>query len=138
MTRMRVLIADDRIEVRSALRLLIEQTQPGWQVEEATRVSDITYLLQVHCPDILLLDWELPGLGGARAYDPYHPGKVIAQLRRQCPGMKILALGGTPEAKARAISAGADSFSSKTNPPELLLQALTELFRSAARPCHAG
>jgi DNA-binding NarL/FixJ family response regulator len=59
---MRVLLVDDHVWLRSALRLLLEQ-ETGLEV--VGEVSDASLLLdqmaQVH-PNLLLLDWELPML----------------------------------------------------------------------------
>ena len=59
---MRVLLADDHPRVRSALRLILEQ-EPNFQVVGET--ADATGLLLAvneKAPDLVLLDWELPGL----------------------------------------------------------------------------
>ena len=59
---MRILLADDQPKVRFALRALLEQ-QPGLKVVgEAVNADDLVTQTQESCPDVLLLDWELPGL----------------------------------------------------------------------------
>jgi len=59
---MRVLIADDQPEVRSSLQLLLEQLPNVTVVGEATGAGDLLAQVSVSCPDLVLLDWELPGL----------------------------------------------------------------------------
>ena len=59
---MNILIGDAQPRVRFGLRLLFEQ-QPGWNVE--AEVEDSQALLDavgLGCPDLVLLDWELPGM----------------------------------------------------------------------------
>ena len=59
--QMRVLLVDDQSEVRSALRLLLEQDQRVRIVGEADDVDDIFACVQETKPNLVLLDWELPG-----------------------------------------------------------------------------
>ena len=59
---MRVLLADDQPQVRSALRLLLEE-EPGLSVvDEVVSAGELLSRVEVTCPDLILLDWELPGL----------------------------------------------------------------------------
>lgn len=112
---MRILLADDQPQVRFALRVLLEQ-QPGLAV--VGEVSDGSGLLEhvvMTLPDVVLLGWELPGL---RATDS------LARLRQVCPGILVVVLSGRIEARIDALSAGADAFVSKGDPPERLLDAI--------------
>ena len=114
---MRVLLADDQSKVRSALRLLLEQ-QPGTQVlGEAVDTTGLLDWVTVTCPDVVLLDWELPGLGVDR---------LLPTLRELCPCLKVIALSGRPEARQAALDAGVDAFVSKGDPPERLLAAVND------------
>ena len=123
---MRVLLADDQPEVRSALRLLLEQ-QPGLDVVgEASEAGDVSAQVQRFNPDVVLLDWELPGPGSA---------ELPAALRSLCPRLLIVALSGRPEAEAAALATGVDAFVSKGDPPESLL---TTLRRLAAMGSHGA
>jgi DNA-binding NarL/FixJ family response regulator len=115
--RMRVLLADDQTKVRSALRLLLEQ-EPGLSVVgEAVEAEDLLAQVEATQPDLVLLDWELPGL---RTDDR------LSVLRALCPQLKVIALSGQPEARRAALSAGADAFVSKGEPPERLLAAVED------------
>lgn len=66
---MRILLADDQDRVRYALRVLLAQ-QPGLEiVAEVYDAEDMMAQLRAACPDLALVDWELPGLaqtGGSR------------------------------------------------------------------------
>lgn len=112
---MRVLLADDQAKVRSALSLLLGQ-EPGMDVVGET--ADMEHLMtQVKetRPDLILLDWELPGST---------PNSLLQALRAFFPGVKVIALSGRPEARQAALAAGVDAFVSKGDPPERLLTAL--------------
>lgn len=112
---MRVLLADDQAKVRSALRLLLEQ-QPDVEIlGEAVDTTGLLDWVKAACPDLVLLDWELPGL----------PGVVLLPLLHDCcPRLQVIALSGRPEARQAALDAGADAFASKGDPPERLLTAV--------------
>ncbi len=112
---MRILLADSQPRVRFALRVLMAQ-QPG--VTDVAEVADAAALVAELCAgqaDLLLLDWDLPGLaeaGGLRA------------LRQAVPQLGVVCLSGRPGARRAALAAGADAFVSKSDPPERLVDAV--------------
>ena len=112
---MRILVADDQSDVRSALTLLLEQ-QPAVQViAEATDVVGVLMAVETYLPELVLLDWELPG-GPAAG--------LVRMLRSQWPQLRVIALSSLPEARTAALRAGVDAFVGKGDPPEVLLEAL--------------
>jgi DNA-binding NarL/FixJ family response regulator len=109
---MRILLADDQSQVRFALRVLLER-EPGLTiVGEATDGEGLLAHVTTTLPDVVLLGWELPGLTATDA---------LALLRRIRPDVLVIALSGRVEARLEALSAGADAFVSKADPPERLL-----------------
>ena len=62
---MRILIADDQPNVRSALRLLLEQDPDVHIVAEVADSNGLLKQVGKNCPDLVLLDWELPWHHGA-------------------------------------------------------------------------
>lgn len=112
---MRVLLADDQLKVRSALRLLLEQQPAISVIGEAVDATGLLDWLRVTCPDVLLLDWELPG---------FEAGTLLPTLRALCPHLRTIALSSRPEMRRAALAAGADAFVSKGDPPERLLAAI--------------
>ncbi|MCC6801954.1 MAG: response regulator transcription factor [Anaerolineae bacterium] len=119
-----VILADDQYDVRCALRLILEQEADLELASEAANSTELLAQLGDTCPDLLLLDWELPGLGVA---------ELLAAARRQCPDVKIIALSGRPEACEQAMQAGVPGFVSKGDPPERLLEALRSVLRISSR-----
>ena len=108
-----VLIADDQPDVRSALRLLLEQQSAIKVTGEASDAVGLLIWLAGNTADVLLLDWQLPGKNGA---------DLIPQLHSIYPKMLIIALDSLPDTKREAIAAGACDFVSKNEPPERLLE----------------
>jgi DNA-binding NarL/FixJ family response regulator len=112
---MRVLLADDQGKVRSALRLLLEH-QAGVEIlGEAVDTTGLLDWVKATCPDLILLDWELPGVPATA---------LLPRLRDHCPGLQVVALSSRPEVCQAALDAGADAFVSKGEPPERLLAAV--------------
>jgi DNA-binding NarL/FixJ family response regulator len=112
---MRVLLADDQPKVRLALRLLLEQEQGISVVGEAAEAESLLAQVAAGCPELVLLDWKLPGMAGQ---------DLLVALRQTCTTVRIVVLSGQPEAEQDALCAGADAFVSKTDPPERLLTAI--------------
>ena len=112
---MRILVVDSQPRVRFALRVLLER-QPGLEVAGEASDADglLTQASEIQ-PDLVLLGWELPGLTACAS---------LSSLRQICPDAFVVALSGRPEAREVALSAGADSFVSKSDPPDLLLAAI--------------
>ncbi|UCC61643.1 MAG: response regulator transcription factor [Anaerolineae bacterium] len=117
---MRVLLADDHTQIRWALRTAIRE-EPGLiVVGEVSEAQDLFSQAKALQPDLILLDWELPGqpadglLSSLRALD-CHPRVLVLSQRR--------------ESEKAALAAGADAFVSKADPPEQLLNALRRLVR---------
>ncbi len=124
---MRILIVDDEPQVRSALRLLLEH-EPGLAVVgEADSVADLLVQARAGLPDLILLDWQLPGLDA---------GELIPYIRALRPGLLIVALdsllGNRPEA-----ARWADKVVSKLDPPERILAALANCWPRGAERKHA-
>ena len=117
---MRVLLADDQPNVRSALRLLLEQEMGLREVGEASDVSVLLSQVETNCPDLVLLDWELPGSKNI---------ELLPSLRAKCPKLFVIVLSGHPEARQAALSAGADAFIGKGDPPKVLLATLRDCLR---------
>ena len=109
---MRILLADKQPNVRFALRALLGQ-QPGMEViGEAADVEELVVVTEATAPDVLLMDWKLPGMA---------MGDSLLAVRSIAPGMRIIILSARPEVSVEALSAGADAFVSKADPPERLL-----------------
>ena len=115
---MRILLADDQPKIRFALRLLLEREPELDVVGEAAGAETLLAQLEATQPDVVLLDWELPGLSAIGG---------LPALRAVCPQLRVIALSGRLEARQAALAAGAEAFVSKGSPPDRLLAALRVL-----------
>ena len=73
---MRITLADNRRKVRFALRALLEQQAEVNVVGEAVDAQNLLAQVAEICPDVILLDWELPGMAA---------DDLLSALRRKCP-----------------------------------------------------
>ncbi len=118
---LRILLADDQAQVRSALRLLLEQEPWFVVVGEAVKVHELLDQLQIMRVDVLLLDWELPGQPERQMVE------LLLDLRSIYPELRVIALSGRPEAHRYALEAHVDGFISKCDPPESVLTTLNSM-----------
>ncbi len=112
---MYVLLADDQKSVRTALKLLLQQQDIVKHIEATANAGDLLTRVATGCPDLLLLDWGLPGMDGTT---------LVITIKKLCPTISVIAISGQPESKAPALAAGCSAFVSKTSPPETLIRAI--------------
>ena len=115
---MRLFIADADQELRLGLQLLLHQ-EPGMTVV-GIAVNTTSLLAQVTAakPDVLLLDWHLPGRP---------PTEVLADLNGLERRPQIIVLSVRPETEREAKAAGADGFFAKTASADRLVAILRRM-----------
>lgn len=121
----RVLIADDHPIVRRGLSSLINIKPDLELVGEAAdgvEAIDKAWLLK---PDVILLDLMMPRKGGLEA---------IVEIKQANPAARILVLTSFADDDKvfPAIKAGALGYLLKDSPPEMLLQAIHDVYRDEA------
>jgi DNA-binding NarL/FixJ family response regulator len=115
---MRILLADDQPKVRFALRTLLERKLGFEVVGEAIDIKELWQQVEETCPDLLLLDWELPG---PMVRD------FLSRLHAMCPDLRVIALSGRSELGRAALQAGVDAFVCKCDSPDRLLKAISSV-----------
>lgn len=115
---MRVLLADHHAKVRWALRTAIKEEPRLVVAGEATDAETLLSLAQALRPDLILLEWELPGRPARDLLS------TLYALNNSC---QVIILSRHPECETAALEAGADAFISKAAGPEELLAALRAL-----------
>ncbi len=77
----RVLLVDDHDLVRTGIRRLLEDTEGIKVVGEARSGEEAITVAQNSCPEVVLMDVNMPGMGGLEA---------TRKLLRQNPALKII------------------------------------------------
>ena len=115
----RILLADDNLEICSALRLLLETRLEIELITEARDMEHVLAQVEDSRPACIILDWDLPG----------RPTRGrISVLRALAPEIKIVIINTQPELQEEILAEGANAFICKTDPPKKLLEALSEFF----------
>lgn len=117
----RILIADQRKKVRFGLQVLLQE-QLGYPIIGfATDAQSLLDSLKKLNPDILLLDWNLPGMPSA---------ELIRIIQGNYPKMRILIMSANPDTKSDALSSGVDFYINKGEAPTTLLKTLHDCSNS--------
>ena len=122
---MRILLADDQAAVRRALRLLLEQESGCTISGEVQDASGLTAAIAHNPPDIVLLDWELPGLEAE---------ELLPIANGEGATIQVIAMSSRPESHAAALSAGVDACISKGKPAEEVLAAVFKVAGESFSP----
>ena len=113
---MKVLIVDDHPIVRAGLHRLLTAIDPQTEVTEAASGREAIAGFRKSRPDLVILDLNLPGIGGL---------EVIGRLRIEDPNAQVLVISmyDNPAYVARVLKAGARGYVSKNAPPEEIIEA---------------
>ena len=75
-----VLVVDDSRVARMMTCAAVARLCPGWSIIEAATGEEALAATDAHCPDFVLMDVIMPGMGGLAA---------AAQLLQRWPGLRI-------------------------------------------------
>jgi DNA-binding NarL/FixJ family response regulator len=115
---MSVLLVDDHALVRAGLTRLLGGVVQG-PVLEAANGRDALALAKSHRPDIIILDLNLPGLGGL---------ELLSRLMAQGGSpILVLSMHGEPLYARRALDAGAAGYATKNISPDELVLAVRRI-----------
>jgi DNA-binding NarL/FixJ family response regulator len=119
----RIILADAHDVVRRVLISMASEQTDVEVVGEASTGADALELVRRLAPDVLVVDFTIPGMAG---------GELIDQIRAECPQVHVIAFSGflTPQASAIIPRVGVAAHISKHSPWETLFAAI----RRCARP----
>ena len=115
---MRVFLADANKDVRIALQMLFNRHPDMDVIGIAVRSDSLVEQVVAARPDVLLVNWDLPG--------HFLPDQ-IARLRALIPRLRLVVLGVRFEASSMAMEAGVDAFVDMNAPPQELVDVLREV-----------
>jgi two-component system, LytTR family, response regulator LytT len=115
-----ILLADDNPAIRSALALLLETRLQVEIVGEADCMENLLAGVARSHPDIVILDWELPGAPKQER---------VTALRTLQPALMVVVTSSRPEIAQQALAAQADAYVCTCDQPELVVQELQAIWR---------
>lgn len=120
MSEGRILVVDDEPQIRRIMRTTLTST--GYEVDDAKTGEEAFEKIRDFRPDLVLLDINMPGMGGVAACRAIRADTNVAII--------MLTVRNTEAAKVEALDAGADDFVTKPfSTPELLARIRAALRR---------
>jgi two-component system KDP operon response regulator KdpE len=124
----RILLVDDESAIRRALRPPLVEL--GFQVVEASRGEEALQLLRSGPVDVVLLDVNMPGIGGI---------ETLRRIRAFAPRLPVIMLTvrDAEEEKVEALESGADDYVTKPFSTRELIARLRAAVRRVRAPVRA-
>ncbi len=124
----RVLVVDDDPQIRRTMRTTL--TARGYEVGDARTGEEGLEELRSSTYDVVLLDMNMPGMGGTETCRMIRSGSEVAII--------VLTVSNTERDKVDALDAGADDYITKPfSTPELLARIRATMRRLPQQPGHA-
>ena len=121
----KILVVDDEPQIRRVMRMSL--TGEGYEVEDARSGEEALQKLRARRHDLMILDMNMPGIGGLEVCRQARETSDIAIL--------MLTVRNTEHDKVQALDAGADDFITKPfSTPELLARIRAALRRMPHSP----
>ena len=115
---MRIVLALKDTDLRLAIELLLSEEPGVIIVGSASDTQGLLALIEASCPDLALLDWDLPG-------KPIL--EVLANIQARDTSPEIVVLGIDPDFEDDALNAGANVYLFKGDQPERLLSVFRQV-----------
>ena len=129
MTNARILVVDDEPQIRRVMRTML--TAQGYMVSDARSGEEALDRIRNEKPDLILLDMNMPGMGGLKACREIRSSSDVAII--------MLTVRDHEQDKVDALDAGADDYVVKPfNNQELLARIRAALRRLPVSPGDAA
>jgi len=122
MSKATILVIEDEAEIRGMLRFSLERAE--YTVLEAETAEIALEKLQGQLPDLLLVDWMLPGMSGVELIRRLRKDELTATL----PAIMLTARGEETD-KLKGFDSGVDDFLTKPFSPKELMARIKALLR---------
>lgn len=126
MSNFNILVVEDEDAIRGMLMMVLEQA--GFMPIAAADAEDAQKILDDKLPDLILLDWMLPGMSGAEW--ARHLKKEA--LYQEVP-IILLTARGEEEDKVRGLEIGADDYMTKPFSPKELVARIRAVLRRSGK-----
>jgi two-component system phosphate regulon response regulator PhoB len=131
MTDRKILIVDDESAIRDMLRVALEMAD--FEVLEAGNAQDAHALTIDEKPDLILLDWMMPGTSGLELARRLKRDEVTAAIP-----IIMLTAKGEEDNKIQGLDVGADDYITKPFSPRELVARLKAVLRRVDPPINSA
>ncbi|MEH6471390.1 MAG: phosphate regulon transcriptional regulator PhoB [Halopseudomonas sp.] len=118
----RVLIVDDEAPIREMLMLALEMA--GYECQDASNAQEAMLYVVDNRPDLILLDWMMPGTSGLELARRLKKDELTAAIP-----IIMLTAKGDEDNKVLGLEAGADDYITKPFSPRELVARLKAVLR---------
>ncbi len=122
MAKIKILVVDDEAAIRDMLQLILEQA--GFVIDLAADTKTAHRRLEAHMPDLILLDWMLPGMSGIDWAQ-----KIKREPEFSDIPILLLTARGEEEDKVTGLDSGADDYITKPFSPRELIARINAVLR---------
>jgi len=126
MSRLNILVVEDEDAIRAMLVMVLEQA--GFKSIAATDAEDAQKILDDSSPDLILLDWMLPGISGVEWLRRLKKEPMYRDLP-----IILLTARGEEEDKVRGLGCGADDYMTKPFSPKELVARIRAVLRRSGK-----
>ncbi|MFO1418255.1 MAG: phosphate regulon transcriptional regulator PhoB [Methylotetracoccus sp.] len=126
MTDINVLVVEDEDDIREMLAMVLEQAE--FSVRSAPDAHQALALMSQHEPDLILLDWMLPGLSGVEWARRLKRDRNFGDIP-----IILLTARGEEEDRVRGFEVGADDYVTKPFSTRELIARIKAVLRRSGR-----
>ena len=120
----RILLVEDEAPIREMVKIVLEQS--GFETIEAEDYDIALEKIGEPYPDLILLDWMLPGGSGVQLAKKFKQLEFVKDIP-----IIMLTARGEEEDKVRGLDAGADDYVTKPFSPKELIARIKAVIRRA-------
>ncbi len=121
----KILIVEDESAIREMIRFVLDQS--GFHMSEAASAEEARQCLGNHLPDLILMDWMLPGSSGLEFTRELKQNPMT----RDIPIIMLTARGEEDD-KVRGLECGAEDYVTKPFSPKELVARINVILRRLA------
>ncbi|MGR9073537.1 MAG: phosphate regulon transcriptional regulator PhoB [Gammaproteobacteria bacterium] len=126
MSQFKILVVEDDDAIREMLTVVLPQ--PDFDVESVVDAREAQLALEREQPDLILLDWMLPGISGVEWARRLKKDESLKEIP-----IILLTARGEEEDKVRGLEVGADDYVTKPFSPKELIARIKAVLRRSGK-----
>lgn len=126
MSKLNILVVEDEDAIRGMLVMVLEQA--GFSLTAVADAEEAQKVLDEYFPDLILLDWMLPGMSGVEWARRLKKDPIFRELP-----IILLTARGEEEDKVRGLEIGADDYMTKPFSPKELVARIRAVLRRSGK-----